>query len=145
MDGLSISELAARTGVQPSTLRFYERKEVIPAARRVGGGRRYDERAVEQVALVSLLKRAGFTLAEIATLVGSAGRTAADWRPVALAKLLELDQRLHEIRQVRAALQRTIEAPHNQLDDCPVHRRILRAHAEALATAARTARRARLP
>jgi hypothetical protein len=53
--------------------------------------------------------------------------------------LHELDRQIHEIRQARAGLQRTIDAPYEQLDDCPVHRRILRAHAEALATAARTA------
>lgn len=134
MGELSISELRSRTGLAPSAVRFYERKGLLRAIGRAGGKRIYDEAAVEQIALIDLLKRAGFTLSEIAALVGPNGRSAPNWRAVASGKLRELDDRLLEIQQAQAALRHALDNEHERLDDCPVHRRILRAHAEALAT-----------
>jgi DNA-binding transcriptional MerR regulator len=139
MGELSISELRARTGLASSALRFYERKGLLRAAGRVGGKRFYDEHSVEQVALIDLLKRAGFTLSEIAVLVGPTGRTAPNWRAMASAKLRQLDDRAREIRQAQTALHHTLNSPHDDLDDCPVHHRVLQAHAQALATAAKNA------
>jgi DNA-binding transcriptional MerR regulator len=136
MGELSISELRARTGLASSALRFYERKGLLRATGRVGGKRFYDEGAVEQVALIDLLKRAGFTLSEIAALVGPTGRTAPEWRAVVSAKLRQLDERVQQIEQARTALRHILDSPHDHLDDCPVHRRILRKHARALAGAA---------
>jgi DNA-binding transcriptional MerR regulator len=136
MGELSISELRARTGLAPSAVRFYERRGLLRATGRAGGKRVYDEDAVEQVALIDLLKRAGFTLSEIAALVGPNGRAASNWRAEAAAKLRELDDRVQQLQQARKALRHTIDSPHDRLDDCPVHHRILRAHAEALAQAA---------
>ncbi|MCP9952819.1 MerR family transcriptional regulator [Actinomadura madurae] len=138
MSELSISELRARTGLASSALRFYERKGLLQATRRAGGKRIYDEDAVEQVALIDLLKRAGFSLSEIAALVGPTGRTAPNWRDAASAKLRELDDRIHQIRQAQKALRHALDCEHDRLDDCPVHHRILQAHAKALATAAKT-------
>ncbi|TMQ93971.1 MerR family transcriptional regulator [Actinomadura soli] len=137
MSELSIAELRARTGLASSALRFYERKGLLRVTRRAGGKRVYDEDAVEQVALIDLLKQAGFTLSEIAVLVGPSGRTAPDWRAAASAKLLELDQRVEQIQRARKALRHALDCEHDHLDDCPVHHRILRAHAETLAAAAR--------
>ncbi|MBC6462667.1 MerR family transcriptional regulator [Actinomadura sp. HBU206391] len=136
MSELSISELQARTGLASSALRFYERKGLLRATKRAGGKRIYDEDAVEQVALIDLLKQAGFTLSEIAALVGPSGRTAPNWRAVASAKLRELDDRVQQIQQAQKALRHALDCRHDHLDDCPVHHRILRAHAEALAAAA---------
>jgi DNA-binding transcriptional MerR regulator len=136
MGELSITELRARTGLAASALRFYERKGLLRATGRVGGKRCYDETAVGQVALVDLLKLAGFTLSEIAVFVGSTGRTAPDWRDIAVAKLRELDDRAQEIQQAQTVLRHILDCPHDRLDDCPVHHSVLRAHAEALATAA---------
>lgn len=145
MGELSISELRARTGLASSALRFYERKGLLRAAGRDGGKRFYDEHAVEQVALIDLLKRAGFTLSEIAMLVGPAGRTAPNWRGLASAKLRQLDDRVQEIRQAQKALRHALDSPHDHLDDCPVHHRVLQAHARALATAAKNTARGTAP
>ncbi|MEV0614688.1 MerR family transcriptional regulator [Nonomuraea sp. NPDC050404] len=139
MNELTISELRARTGVASSALRFYERKGLLYATRRAGGKRVYDEVAVEQIALIDLLKQAGFTLSEIAALVGPDGRTALGWRAAAVAKLRELDERVERIQRAQKALRHTIECRRDHLDDCPVHHRILRAHADALAAAAAAA------
>lgn len=137
MGELSISELRARTGLAASALRYYERKGLLRSTGRLAGGRTYDEDAVEQVALIDLLKRAGFTLSEIAALVGTTGRTDPNWRATVSAKLRQLDDRVQQLQQAQKALRHTLGAPHDHLDDCPTHHRILRAHADALAAAAR--------
>lgn len=136
MSELSISELRARTGLASSALRFYERKGLISATRRAGGKRVYDENTVEQVALIDLLKQADFTLSEIATLVGPDGQSAEGWREIAAAKLHELDDRVQRIQRAQKALRHALDYQRDRLDDCPVHHRILQAHAEALAAAA---------
>ena len=55
---------------------------------------------------------------------------------MAVGKLRQLDDRVREIQRARTALRAMLEAPHDRLDECPEHLRILRAHAEELATAA---------
>jgi len=62
---LTITAVARELGVRPSTLRYYERIRLLSAARRVGGPRRYDDYALNQVELITYAKRAGFTLARI--------------------------------------------------------------------------------
>lgn len=97
--------------------------------------RTYDESAVEQVSLIDLLKVAGFTLAEIAVFVGTTGRTESNWREMGSAKLRELDERVEEIQQAQKALHHMLACRDDRFDECPVHHRILRAHAELLANA----------
>ncbi len=136
MGELSISELRARTGLASSALRFYERKGLLRTTGRVGGKRFYDESAVEQVAFIDVLKLAGFTLSEIADFLDPTGRTTSNWRDIASAKLRELDHRVQKIQRAQTALQHALDCRHDNLDDCPVHHRMLRAHAAALAAAA---------
>ena len=63
---LTIGELAERTGVPTSALRYYDELGLVRPVRREGGQRRYDTEAVRQVGFVLLLRDIGFTLAEIA-------------------------------------------------------------------------------
>ena len=69
MDGLSISEVAERTGFRPSTLRFYERTGLIAPARTRAGYRSYDQAAVETLRFIARAKRLGLGLDDIAQLV----------------------------------------------------------------------------
>ena len=59
---LTIGEVARRTGVEASALRYYEKQGVLPPARRAGGQRRYDEQAVRMVLVLRFAQQAGFTL-----------------------------------------------------------------------------------
>lgn len=134
MGSMTISELAGATGLAPSALRFYERCGLIDPIGRKGGMRIYDERAVEQIALVDLLKISGFTLTEIADLIDPSGRVHADWRSRAAEKRRELKAQLSTTQLALTMVEHTLECPHANLDDCPVHRRIVRDHAAAMAT-----------
>ncbi|UGT55242.1 MerR family transcriptional regulator [Nocardia asteroides] len=136
MGELSISELRERTGMAASALRFYERKGLLRASGRAGGKRCYDERAVEQVAFIDLLKSAGFTLAEIAEFLTPRGSAESGWRALTSEKVRQLDEQVARIRQAQEVLGHLLDCRHEHLDDCPEHHRVLRAHAAALATAA---------
>lgn len=70
MTGLRVSELAARAGVPPSTVRFYERAGLLPTARRAANGYRlFDESAVDDLALIGRVKGAGMRLDDISGVV----------------------------------------------------------------------------
>ena len=86
MEELAIGEVARRAGIRPSALRYYESIGLLPVPIRVSGRRRYDERTVQLLRVVQLAQQAGFTVAEIQTLLhGYAPETppAARWRPLA--------------------------------------------------------------
>ena len=76
---LDISELSALTGLAPSALRFYERRGLLTPIGRAGGKRVYRAGAVQQVALIDLLKISGFTLPEIGVQLGLSRHTIADY------------------------------------------------------------------
>jgi len=62
---LSIGEVARRTGVSPSTPRYYEQQGLLPAVPRIGGRRRYSEREILSVEALRFAQSAGLTLGEI--------------------------------------------------------------------------------
>jgi DNA-binding transcriptional MerR regulator len=131
---IDISELAARTGSAPSALRFYERRKLLKPSGRAGGRRTYDESAVVQVALIDLLKQAGYTLNEIAQMVDASGRVDRDWRNLARTKLKELEAQIAFARRAKTLIEHSIACPHPTPDRCPVFRRHLAAHVKALAS-----------
>ena len=66
MDEMTRGEVAEKAGVNPETLRYYERKELIPTPRRSDGGfRLYDDGYVDRLRFIRRAKDLGFTLAEI--------------------------------------------------------------------------------
>jgi MerR family transcriptional regulator, redox-sensitive transcriptional activator SoxR len=62
---MKIGELARRSGLNPSAVRYYETLALLPAPHRSGGQRRYSSDAVSQVLLVRFASDTGFTLSEI--------------------------------------------------------------------------------
>ena len=103
---LTIGEVADRTGVAASALRYYEREGLIPKARRRGGKRVWLEDVVDRLALIGLAKSAGFTVSEIRTLSTVSPSTAPGprWRRLAETKLDELEQSIARIEMMRRVL-----------------------------------------
>jgi MerR family redox-sensitive transcriptional activator SoxR len=121
MDALPIGEVARRTGLNTSAIRYYENCRLIAPAGRSGGKRRYDESAVERLALIAFAKDAGFTLAEIRRLLSGfrEGTPAAErWRALATAKLRELDEAAKRIETMRAILRRAVKCGCLDLEEC---------------------------
>jgi MerR family redox-sensitive transcriptional activator SoxR len=121
MRELRIGEVAKRTGLRPSAIRYYEDLKLITPAGRSGGSRRYDERSVDRLALIAFAKEAGFTLADIRRLISgfTDGTPASErWRLLAERKLAELDRAAERIEAMRAILRRAIRCGCMDLDEC---------------------------
>ena len=118
---LTIGEVADRTDHAASALRFYEREGLIPKADRSAGKRVWPEDVLDRLALIDVAKSAGFTMAEIKTLIaGVARRTPPGqrWRQLAERKLVELDERMAEVKRMRRVLRAVMRCKCPTLEDC---------------------------
>jgi len=121
--GVRAGEVAQRAGVSITTLRYYERRGLLPEpVRGPGGHRRYGEDAVRFVRAVKEAQAVGFTLAEIEEYlrVVRTGRVSA---PEALrvqmaAKIDEIDGRIAGLRRMRDELARVVGCACSSLDHC---------------------------
>jgi DNA-binding transcriptional MerR regulator len=127
-DGMiAIGELARRTGVATSALRYYERVGLLSPAERAGGRRRYRASSGEQVALIGLCQDAGFTLGEIRDLLAARSRGRRAWVPLAERKIQDLDARMAETKRAKKLLEHALGCPHRDLLACPSFRGTLEA------------------
>jgi MerR family redox-sensitive transcriptional activator SoxR len=118
---LTIGQLAARSGVPATTIRYYEREGLLPEPDRLAGRRRYEPEHEQRLAAIKLAKQAGFSLREIEHFVsGFSASTppSARWRQMAGRKLSELDRRAEEIERMRMVLERGLECECLSLDEC---------------------------
>ena len=125
-----IGELARRTGVATSALRYYERIGLLSPAERVGQRRHYSPSSAERVALIRLCQDgqdAGFTLAEIGRLLEGWSRA---WGRLAERKIAELDARIADAQRAKELITHALECPHRDLFACPNFRSALEAHLE---------------
>ena len=105
---LTIGEVAARTGVPTSALRFYERQQLIGAQRSEGGQRRIHRDELRRIAFIRVAQRVGLTLDEIraalATLPGGRTPTAADWQRLSRSWRPRLDEQIAVLQRLRDQL-----------------------------------------
>ena len=120
-----IGELARRTGVATSALRYYERIGLLPLADRRGQRRQYPAVCVERVALIRLYQNAGFTLAEIGRLLAAMSRGRPAWDRVAERKVAELDARIADAQRAKELIERALACEHRDLLACPNFRAAL--------------------
>ena len=102
---LSIGEVADRTGVSVSALRFYEAEGMVTSTRSPGGQRRFPRDALRRIAFIRVAQRVGLTLddirAALATLPERRTPTAADWARLSRAWKSNLDERIRLLERVR--------------------------------------------
>ena len=126
MSAMSIGEVARRAGVRTSALRFYEEVGILPSVARVNGRRRYDEKTLRMIEILSFARRAGFSLAEIKTLFGAAdpgSRLGERWHELAQSKLVELERLVEHAAQMRRAIELGLACGCVQLEDCLIGRK----------------------
>jgi DNA-binding transcriptional MerR regulator len=114
-------EVARRAGVNAATLRYYERRGLLPAPSRTPSGHRhYDEDAVRFLRAVKEAQAIGFTLAEIEEYlrVARSGPADAALRTRAAAKIDEIDARIARLRRMRDELARIVGCACESLDHC---------------------------
>lgn len=122
MTGLRSGAVAAAAGVNAQTLRYYERRGLLGSPHRSPGGhRRYPPETVILLRVVKAAQRLGFSLDEVAELLG-VGRPrrpgTADVRSRAAAKLAEVEGRIADLRVVAGTLRAAVEAGCTDLVAC---------------------------
>ena len=125
---MDITDVARRSGVPASTLRFYEEKGLITSIGRRGLHRVFDPGVLERLALIALGRSAGFSLEEIALMFAPDGRPRID-RKMLVAKAEELDRTIRKLTEMRDGLRHAAACRAPSHMECPTFRRILRAAA----------------
>ena len=125
MEGTSIGEVARRAGVRPSALRYYERVGVLPSPGRENGRRRYGgealREALDRLAVVRVAQRAGFTIAEIRTLLDGFSEDTPPserWRVLAQDKLPEVEALVERALGMKDLLERGLRCECLSLEGC---------------------------
>ena len=120
---MRIGEVASRVGVSPDTLRYYERKGVLPTPHRTQAGYRvYPAESVERIGFVRNALRFGFTVKQMASFMASreSGRPPCrEVRATAGRMLAEMDRQITELREARAAIRRVLAGWDGQLAATP--------------------------
>lgn len=128
MRELDITEVAQRSGVPASTLRFYEGKGLIASTGRRGLRRLFGPGVLERLALIAVGRAAGFSLDEIGSMFAADGRPRID-RQALTAKAQELDRTIRTLTAMRDGLRHAAACPAPSHMECPTFRRILQAAA----------------
>jgi redox-sensitive transcriptional activator SoxR len=117
-----VGEVAERAGVNVETLRYYERRGLLPVPDRTPSGhRRYDEETVRFLRAIKEAQAVGFTLAEITEVMGAARRSSSPseaLRVRAATKIDEIDGRIAALRRMREELARVVGCACTSLDHC---------------------------
>lgn len=125
MDLLDIAEVARRTGLQASTLRFYEEKGLIESVGRRGLRRLFEPGVLDRISLITLGSNAGFSLEEIGAMFTPDGRPRIN-RAQLRAKADELDRSVRQLIAMRDGLRHAAACPARNHMECPTFRRLLR-------------------
>ena len=121
-DVITISEVARRSGVAASALRFYETQGLIKSERAGSGHRRYPRAVLRRVAFIVFAQRMGLTLDEIGTELAKLPENRApgksDWAKISGSWSQRIDERIAELERLRAGLTRCIGCGCLSLKEC---------------------------
>jgi MerR family redox-sensitive transcriptional activator SoxR len=119
---LTIGEVARRSGVAASALRFYEDRRLIASERAGSGHRRYPRHVLRRIAFIVYAQRVGLTLEEIgvelARLPGNHAPTRGDWARLSKQWSSRIDARIAELQRLKVGLTECIGCGCLSLDRC---------------------------
>ncbi len=123
MSGLiTIGDVARRSGVAASALRYYEERGLITSERAGSGHRRYSRAVLRRIAFIVFAQRVGLSLDEIAielAKLGSEGApTGRDWSRLSRTWRSRIDRRIAELERLRTGLTECIGCGCLSLEDC---------------------------
>lgn len=122
---LDIAEVARRSGLAPSALRFYERKGLIEPAGRNGLRRAYRPETLERLGLIMCAREAGFSLAEIGRFLAVRPDDAV-LRERMAAKEREVDELVSRLTRLRDSLRHALVCDHDPIVECPEFKQAVR-------------------
>jgi MerR family redox-sensitive transcriptional activator SoxR len=122
MSELTVGELAKRSGVRTSALRFYEDQGLLRSERTGSGHRRYPRAALRQVAFIVFAQRIGMSLEEVGRLLDRLPHRrapqATDWAKLSAVWVARVDERIAELQRLRANLTECIGCGCLSLESC---------------------------
>lgn len=124
MKFLDIGEVAQRSGLKPSTLRYYEEAGLIASVSRIGLRRQFPAEVLLQLKLIAMGKSAGFSLEEIAGMFGANGVPELP-RERIHAQADAIDRQIRELSALRDTLRHVADCPAPSHLECPTFRRLL--------------------
>lgn len=122
MAGMTIGKLAEAGGVGIETVRFYQRRGLLPTPSKSGGFRYYDEADLKRLRFIRSAQKAGFTLTQIDELVAlDPARDRGEVLHMARQRLAEIEERLRELESVRDALRDLAsDCASGEGENCPI-------------------------
>jgi DNA-binding transcriptional MerR regulator len=125
---MDIADVAKRSGVPASTLRFYEKKGLIASLGPAGVRRRFAPAVLGQLALIALGQAGGLSLDEIRSMLSPQGEPLID-RQVLAAKADEIDATIKQLQAMSRGLRHAATCPAPSHAQCPTFQRLLKAAA----------------
>jgi DNA-binding transcriptional MerR regulator len=125
---MDISDVARRTGMQASALRYYEKRGLIASVGPAGSRRRFAPGVLDQLALIALGQAAGLSLDEIQSMLSPHGAPNID-RQLLAAKADEIDTKVRQLRAMSRGLRHAAACPAPSHAQCPTFQRLLKAAA----------------
>jgi len=126
METFSIGQLAKRANVNLETIRFYERRGLLPEPpRNKSGHRQYSIIDLRRTEFIKRTQSLGFSLQEIIDLLSckvESGKTCGDVKKRVKAKLIDVEEKIKALKSMREVLQRlAADCPgKGSLNDCPI-------------------------
>ncbi|MBA3301378.1 MAG: MerR family transcriptional regulator [Thermoleophilaceae bacterium] len=118
---LTIGQVADRTDLNVSAIRYYEARGLLPKAERVGGRRRFPEDTLERLGVIDVAKRAGFALEDVRILLDASDRgepAHEQLRALAERKLPDVEALLRRAEAMRDWLTAATDCDCETLDAC---------------------------
>ncbi|MGM9488059.1 helix-turn-helix domain-containing protein [Ideonella sp. YS5] len=125
---MDISEVARKSGVAASALRYYERKGLIQSLESGGARRQFSPAVLDQLALIALGQAAGFSLDEIRVMFTPGGQPNID-RAMLASKADELERMVKRLKAMVEGLRHAVACPAPSHAACPSFQRLLKAAA----------------
>ena len=125
---MDISEVAKRTGIPASALRYYEKQGLIHSLGRIGIRRIFPASVIDQLALIALGQAAELSLEQIKSMLSPRGGPRID-RALLANKAQEMDEKIRQMRAVSQGLRHAAACPARSHAECPTFQRLLKAAA----------------
>ena len=118
---MTISEVARQVGLRPSAIRYYESVNLLPTPRRVSGQRRYGPAVLRRLSFIQVAQAAGFTLAEMQTLVNGLDGDeplSERWKLLSRQKMSEVDELIKRAHDMKTLLENGLRCGCQELEEC---------------------------
>jgi MerR family redox-sensitive transcriptional activator SoxR len=121
MDTLNIGEIARRSGLQTSAIRYYESIGLLPIPDRIGGWRYYETGVIDRLRLIRIARNMGFTLEEIRALLEDFPQDTPPserWQTLAAEKLTQVDDIIMRATALKRLLEAGLRCECIRIEDC---------------------------